>query len=327
MDSIGEHIEGLIIRYSEGKLSDGEKQEFLSWINQEEAHRLLFREQLTILRSIRPVDVQFNTKKNLNEFQKKIDKKAHLLSNKQWLAVAACIFVLVGISSIAYILQLNHDKEICQYISSKPHSSYILSDKSEVVLSKNSILLFPKKFDNAGRKVELKGKAYFNVSKNKSCPFEVTAGNINVKVLGTRFEIEMDTISKKTNIIVQEGRISVSCSLTEFSRVLQKNEAITINQQGVLIEKSTIKNENYLAWKTGILIFENSLMKEVANELSKLYNKPFIFKDKEIEEYLLTTKISNQPLSEVKVILEKTLNIDIHEYNDSLVLAKSNFNN
>lgn len=181
----------------------------------------------------------------------------------------------------------------------------------------------PKQFDNKLRKVELKGKAFFKVFRDESHPFIVISGNIEIQVLGTSFEVESDTIENTVTVSVFEGKVLVNHKKTNYSKIILTNNQIKISQQGKLIEKTVLRNENNLAWKSGILTFDNSPMKLVVKDLSQLYNKVFIFRDKEIEDYILTTKINNQSLNEVKIILEKALDIGLKVKNDTIILFKN----
>lgn len=85
-----------------------------------------------------------------------------------------------------------------------------LEDGTIVWLNASSSLRFPTTFTGNTRKVELKGEAYFEVAKNAAMPFMVSAGNSEVKVLGTHFNMMAYADDKVIKTTLLEGSVEVS---------------------------------------------------------------------------------------------------------------------
>lgn len=103
-----------------------------------------------------------------------------------------------------------------------------------VVLSPNSKLHYPRKFDDTIRKVELEGEAFFEVQKNPNIPFVVYSDNMVTKVLGASFRVR-EFSGKEKSVIVNTGRVQVLNQDKELRTISEK--VITANQQVVLTKK------------------------------------------------------------------------------------------
>jgi len=79
---------------------------------------------------------------------------------------------------------------------------------------------------------------------------------------------------------------------------------------------------NFLAWKTGILIFESTPLDDVCKTLSGYFNKPFILENEEmLKEKTLTTTFDNKDITEVLKILEITLDLTCKTGNDTITIS------
>ena len=88
----------------------------------------------------------------------------------------------------------------------------VLSDGTEVLLNSDSRLSYPTVFKGKERVVSLEGEAYFNVTKNTEHPFIVKSGNVQVRVLGTEFNMCSYT-PDNVRVTLIEGKVAVSLSL------------------------------------------------------------------------------------------------------------------
>jgi transmembrane sensor len=144
----------------------------------------------------------------------------------------------------------------------------ILPDGTMVWLNAASSLKFPTLFKGTQRVVELTGEAYFEVAKNKAMPFSVKVNDMQVKVLGTHFNIMAYTNEPTIQTTLLEGSVALSNG--------QVNNTLKPGQQGVLNKKGEIKILNvdaghYVAWKNGYFEFNRSNIQEIMNQLSRWY--------------------------------------------------------
>jgi transmembrane sensor len=319
MENFNEHIDHLIFQYSEGTISPDETEELLSWIEKDTENKKYFKEQIAVLRNVQTSLVHFNAKKGLSEFHKLTRKVPHYSLPIRLIAIAASIVLILIVGKVSINQLSDSTPEVIEYAAQKRNLTERLDDNTEITLSRNSVLLKPKQFTRKNRKVRLTGKAFFEVAKDKNRPFIINCGNIDITVIGTAFEVETDTIANWVKVAVSNGIVSVKNKKSDLKKNVTEGMQVKVSQRGVLLDESKIKNENYLSWKTGILIFNNTPMAGVAEELAKLYGKKIIFKDENLENENITTKIDNQPISEVTMMLEVILNAKIDERGDTLI--------
>ena len=184
-------------------------------------------------------------------------------------------------------------------------SQVVLPDGSKVWLNAESTLKFPVPFPKDFRNVDLQGEAYFEVTKNQKRPFVVHSGNVEVKVLGTRFDCKAFAEDRNIEVILEEGKVALNSNVASG-----QDESILKPGDRAVIEKTTgemqIVNENigkYIAWHTGKLVFDNTPMEEVATRLERWYGVEVVIQDKNILNYRFTTTFDNESIFHVIELL------------------------
>lgn len=146
----------------------------------------------------------------------------------------------------------------------------VLPDGTNVWLNAASTLKFPNRFEGSERHVELTGEAYFEVFKNKNVPFTVNAGNVNIKVLGTHF-----------NVMAYKNEPAVKTTLLEGSVVLNSRHSqalLTPGMQAVVgpltdnIVLQQINVADAVAWKNGYFSFRKENLQTAMNKIARWYN-------------------------------------------------------
>jgi len=199
-----------------------------------------------------------------------------------------------------------------------------LWDGSFVTLNANSQLKYPKKFDQKSRKLSLEGEAFFDVVPDKKRPFIINAGDIEVKVLGTSFNVNAYEENKSIIVLVSTGRVALSA-------VQQRNKSIVLDpgNMGTFLksESSFVKekevNKNYLSWKTHKMDFSNETLGDVVEILKNVYHKNIILKDPGLENIRITVSFDNQSLEAVINVLEATLDLKFTRKDDSIEITGS----
>ncbi|WP_295128789.1 FecR family protein [uncultured Chitinophaga sp.] len=144
----------------------------------------------------------------------------------------------------------------------------VLPDGSEVWLNAGSAITYPTGFTGKERSVTLKGEAYFEIAQNASQPFMVKVGGSEVKVLGTRFNINAYDNEVFVRTTLLQGSVSVSTG--HRSRILQPGQQSTVS--GVDVQVQTVDVSQVMAWKNGLFNFENAGVKDVMNQLERWYD-------------------------------------------------------
>ncbi|WP_413668276.1 FecR domain-containing protein [Mucilaginibacter sp. Mucisp86] len=146
----------------------------------------------------------------------------------------------------------------------------ILPDGSHVWLNSASTIVYPTAFTGKTRAVKLQGEAYFEVAKNKHMPFVVTTNKLDVKVLGTHFNVTAydDDAAITTTLLegsVQLNKGTVKAMLTPGLQGVAFN-----NQQNIAVQKANM--EQVMAWRNGYFAFEDTSIKDVMKIAARWYD-------------------------------------------------------
>ncbi|CDA83986.1 FecR family protein [uncultured Bacteroides sp.] len=156
----------------------------------------------------------------------------------------------------------------------------ILSDGTEVLLNSDSRLSYPTVFKGKERIVSLEGEAYFSVTKDAEHPFIVKSGSVQVRVLGTEFNVRSYS-PEDIRVTLIEGKVSVSdtCGMQPVE--------MTPGQSAQLVSDGTfaideIDTESLVYWKDGFFYFDNVALVDMMKEIGRWYNIDIEFRNSEI---------------------------------------------
>lgn len=247
---------------------------------------------------------------------------------------AAILFIPLLIGSVWYVIS-NHQTEksfaTSTYRTKSPvgmRSILTLPDSSIVWLNSGSTLSYSIPFTKANRRVIINGEAYFEVSKIPGSSFIVSSANLDVKVVGTKFNFKAYDDEKKTEVILDEGKVELYPSKNGVKEEKDKviiepgTRAVVDNINGSIIESSE-NTERFTAWRNGMMIFDNTPFDEVAKQLERWYGTEIIVKDPAIYRYKITTKFKDETLKDVLEMLEISSPIKIR-YKPNVLDPKTN---
>lgn len=181
-----------------------------------------------------------------------------------------------------------------------------LPDQTRVVLNRYSSLTYPEKFKGGDRKVRLQGEAYFEVTKDASQPFKVETEKLQVRVLGTHFNIDAYPNDLQVKTTLLEGSVLVTTSGTPHKQVrLKPNESVIYDKKSdCLTMTSEADASKEIAWRNGIISFNNESLQEIIRQLSNTYHTNIQITDIQIQNYRMTATFSDkETLDEVLSLL------------------------
>lgn len=153
-------------------------------------------------------------------------------------------------------------------------STVTLSDGTKVWLNSGSTLVFPPAFVKKSRKVRLMGEAFFDVTHNKQKPFFVKTNAFEMKVYGTRFDIQSYKQDNASSVILVEGLVSMRSKDSRSKEVF-----LSPSQRGTMVDGSkniqidNIENvDDYTSWTDGYLSFSGKELTDVLKQVSRYYN-------------------------------------------------------
>ncbi|RFZ94483.1 DUF4974 domain-containing protein [Mucilaginibacter conchicola] len=146
----------------------------------------------------------------------------------------------------------------------------MLPDGTHVWLNSGSSLQFPVQFAANHRDVTLKGEAYFEVAKDKTRPFTVDAGEVDVKVLGTHFNVMAYDNEQSVKTTLLEG--SVKVTTPHSSGLLKPDHIASVDKQDDAIAITDADTEQQVAWKNNLFWFASADIHQVMRQLARWYD-------------------------------------------------------
>ena len=271
------------------------------WIASSTDNRTYFNELKEIWISSNKINDfdAINVNKTWRTFQEKsgIQNKSNTQKNVskdyKLLKIAASFLVLFGVSYFVFQYLTYETTLIAQ---SGKNNKFTLPDGSDVWLKNGSRLSYTRNFNQVSRSVTLHGEGYFDISSDRKKPFEVTLNNTKTTVLGTRFNLGVQSETKNVQLVLVEG--SVQFTFNNNKVVLSPGERISTTTTGKII-KDVNKDLNFDAWKTKTLQFKNQPLPLVFNKLQSFYNVMIDISKTNLQMCKATTSFKNQSLNEV----------------------------
>ena len=181
----------------------------------------------------------------------------------------------------------------------------VLPDGSKVWLNSGSTLRFPTAFIGSERIVELKGEAYFDIAKNPKMPFLVRTNNaMDIKVLGTQFNVMAYDDEKNINTTLIEGSVEVLKG--SGTTMLKPGQEAILNRGSGNIKVAQADLEQAIAWKNGYFIFYNENIESIMRKVSRWYNVDIVYQGNLNNKDFVGTISRNKNVSELLKMLELT---------------------
>lgn len=174
----------------------------------------------------------------------------------------------------------------------------LLPDGSLVWLNAASSLKFPLTF-SGNREVYVNGEAYFEVAADVAHPFMVHLPNTTVRVLGTAFNVNTyDSLQEKISLL--QGKVKVNGP----SDSLVLKPGFEVVNTGGQMEAATFEENDVLAWRQGIHLFNNALMPGIVSTVKRMYNVDVNIKDLRAGKPFTGSLDRNQPLTSFWEVLK-----------------------
>ena len=195
-----------------------------------------------------------------------------------------------------------------------------LPDGSKVWLNQKAELTYPKVMNGAQREVHLVGEAYFEIVRHARQPFLVQSNGATIRILGTEFNV--NAVAKDwVQVHVLEGKVAFYAEAKEERQVtLQAFEVGRLELNTGDLSKTVQENQNSIAWKTGVLRFEDEALTTMVEQLEDYYDIPFSLENS-LTECTISTVIDKLSLAETLEVLELTLGISSDAQNNEILLS------
>ena len=278
------NIRELAVQYFEGRIRRKDEKLLFEYVGQSEANRTAFRqwEKEWIASGI----TDSNTTKEWETLQRKIRTQEAIIPMlgisktrfSVWRKVAAvAAIVLLTIGGTLGVRQLSSSLQPETYfVCETPYgekSKVVLSAGTVVWLNAGSTLKYSNKFNTANRKVELNGEGYFEVRRNEKLPFFVKTKDLQLQVLGTKFNFRDYPEDHEVVVSLLEGKVELNNLLKkEKEAILAPDERAILNKTNGRMTVETVTASNASQWTDGYLFFDEELLPDIVKELERSYN-------------------------------------------------------
>ena len=179
-----------------------------------------------------------------------------------------------------------------------------LSDGTLVHLNSGTTLKYPIKFiAGENRQVFLDGEAFFDVAKDKNHPFIVNADNLNVRVLGTHFNVSNYPEDAATDVVLVEGSVGMYNSNEEFNAdkntILKPGYKGSFNRENATMMTKPVITDIYTSWINGGLTFRNMTFKNIITKLERRYNVTIINKNEKLANEKFNASFKEESIENV----------------------------
>lgn len=248
--------------------------------------------------------------------------------------IAAAIAFLIGLS---FVITLFNNQEKNFETPYGKIQTLELSDGSKVILQANSSLRLPKKWSNDQlREVWLEGEAYFEVapaagSKNT---FIVHAGELNIEVLGTQFNVINRAVRKQ--VVLEEGKINLrvdnpmrpiqmdslqGVEQRTNSVILAPGELVALSKKQQHFTRTSVDTKLYTSWIQEKWRFKNTPIAEIVQLIEDNYGLTSVFENETLQQKLINGTVPSNDLNTLLKGLEQLFDVKIERSGSQLLFS------
>lgn len=235
---------------------------------------------ITDMQAAEWIDHVIPSERMRDELKRKVRKYRQF---RRFMKVAAVaipfVFIVSLVPFIGYQNGLLADTNMEEiYVPKGERLQIILQDGTKVYINSDSKLKYPKVFQLFKREVELTGEAYFEVNKETMRPFTIHLNKLDVKVLGTKFDVRSYMNENNITVALDEGKIAMK-DLIGKELTLHPGNVVIYDKKLAKFSTSTTEISTITSWKENYLQFENATLTELLFTLERQYNVKFIVPD------------------------------------------------
>jgi len=190
---------------------------------------------------------------------------------KQLIRYISSAAAILLISLISLYLYKVSDTPRMEYIATSygEHKDINLPDGTTITLNSLSSISYPRDLKGDTRQIKLKGEAYFDVAKDPLKSFVVTVNNIEVKVLGTKFNVEAYENEENITTSLFEGSVSINICNGLTKKLVPGDKAVYNKHSGEINASHPDNIDNQIYWVKGTLCFDNEPLSAIFKTLAR----------------------------------------------------------
>lgn len=196
----------------------------------------------------------------------------------------------------------------------------VLADGTKVWLNSASRLIYPQSFMGKERRVVLSGEAFFDVTHDAERPFVVETSRMNVKVLGTRFNVNDYDDNEEVSTTLVNGSVEIVSGDQQAFRLVPGEQAYGKENE---LEKREVNVRLYTSWIDGKFLFNNTELEEIAKQISRWYDVEIFFSSESVKKVRFTGAIVKfKPLEDLVRMIESTSQVRFSVKGRTIVISE-----
>lgn len=196
----------------------------------------------------------------------------------------------------------------------------VLADGTKVWLNSASRLIYPQSFMGKERRVVLSGEAFFDVAHDAERPFIVETSRMNVKVLGTRFNVNDYDDNEEVSTTLVNGSVEIVSGDQQVFRLVPGEQAYGKENE---LEKREVNVRLYTSWIDGKFLFNNTELEEIAKQISRWYDVEIFFSSENVKKVRFTGAIVKfKPLDDLVRMIESTSQVRFSVKGKTIVISE-----
>lgn len=314
-------IDLLISKELSGEITQEEATKLNSWLKESERNQNIYNESKRIwiknnhylsqeekATDFKKIKTQIKQAESINQA-----KKRRLSIIFRAAAILAIPILLAAGWYMATMFSATSNTQLCEVMAPNGQiAECVLADGTKVWLNAGTSISYNPTLSGKNRLVNLKGEAYFEVTKNPERPFIVNTKKLRVKVLGTHFNVKAYPEDKTIETTLEEGRVELQLKDYPDQKPVElqpgEHATVEINQKNIKIEKT----DTYLltAWRDRKFVFKDATLKQIVEQLDKFYNVRIHLKNEAMGQIRFRGMFSyDQNIFDALEAIEQTANL------------------
>lgn len=318
----------IIIKYFDNSLSIEEEEILLQWLQRSEENRKFFLQykKMYAFGRIKHYSNPHIIENALNKFTRQteiIQKQKTRRIRVQFLKYAAIFIFLFSVSYITWRIAIPEKVKYNTVIVDQRGAikEFTLPDGTIVWLNNGSTFIYPSTFSSSFRTVTLSGEAYFKVKSDSAHPFIVKTSSMQVRVLGTSFNLKTDNKDNTIKTTLETGKVTINDLKGKSLISMLPGQMASYNIHNGAIEILNVNTDIYTLWRKGLIILDKASLNEIAEKIESIYNVNIAINS----QHKLPNKINfvfqkTQSIDTVMRMLEYVVPIKYKTYDNQILI-------